>query len=72
MKAHEELTERAYFKISKLKEGLDGEEWDWKGRVEVDEDEDSEEEDEEEGMEGSLKAGENGGEDQGMDVDEMV
>lgn len=31
------MTESALQKINELKEGIDGEEWDWKGRVEVDE-----------------------------------
>lgn len=33
-----QLTEAASVRIADLKEGVDGEEWDWKGRVEVESD----------------------------------
>lgn len=43
---HVKLTTMAAGKIAALREGMDGEEWDWKGRVEVDEEEEEDEEDE--------------------------
>ncbi|KAI5476746.1 hypothetical protein MNV49_007336 [Pseudohyphozyma bogoriensis] len=55
-----EFTAACVTKITELKESLDGEEWDWKGRVELEEDEE-----EEDGEEGGKK----GGEEENMDVD---
>lgn len=48
---HRALTRNAFDRITSLAQGIDGEEWDWKGRVEVDE----EEEDEAEGGDTEMK-----------------